>query len=162
MTDSDHEASPWDLLESGRVFGIDAIKRLLPHRYPFLMVDRVLACEPGKSIQAVKNIASNEPCFQGHFPERAIMPGVLIVEALAQVSALLGHRTVMGQPPAHAIHLLAGVDRVRFRMPVMPGDQLLMESRLLARKRNAWKFAATAKVGERVAAQAELLTTLSE
>lgn len=162
MTEPSSKALPEGFSTNGCVLDTEAVKRLLPHRYPFLMVDRVVSCEPGKSIQAIKNVTINEPCFQGHFPRCAIMPGVLIIEAMAQVSALLGHQTVTEPPPVGAMHLLAGVDKVRFKMPVVPGDRLLLEARLVTRKGGIWKFSTTAKVGERMAARAELLTTLSE
>lgn len=143
---------------------VEAIQAFLPHRYPFLMVDRVLSGQPGHSIQAVKNVTINEPYFQGHFPDQAIMPGVLIIEALTQVSALLGYLTEEARranPPPDAIHLLLGVDRARFKRQVAPGDTLLLESRLLARRGNAWKFDARASVAGQLSAQAVLLMSLS-
>lgn len=143
---------------------IEAVQMLLPHRYPFLMVDRVLSGKPGHSIQAVKNVTINEPFFQGHFPGQAIMPGVLIIEALVQVSALLGYLTEgaeRARTATEAIHLLVGVDRARFKRQVMPGDTLLLESLLLARRGNTWKFDTRASVEGQLSVQAGVLLTLS-
>ncbi len=129
----------------------------LPHRYPFLLIDRVLECEPGERLLALKNVTINEPFFQGHFPERPVMPGVLIVEALAQATCLLALET---EPSAEdEVYLLAGVDKARFKRPVLPGDGLHLETRLLKRRRGVWLFDAKALVEGTVAASAEIMCT---
>lgn len=144
------------------VLEIEDIKKLLPHRYPFLLVDRVLECNPGESLRAIKNVTINEPFFPGHFPERPVMPGVLIIEAMAQAAALLGALT-SGQMDTHGmIYLLVGVDKVRFRRPVGPGDQLVFDVRYQTVRRNIWKFSAEARVDSQLVASAELLTTVTE
>ena len=157
MTASEHST------DTRHAMDVEAIRRLLPHHYPFLMVDRVLEGSPGKDVLAVKNVTVNEPYFQGHFPEKAIMPGVLIIEAMAQVSALLGCITLREHPSEDVrfLHLLATVDQARFRRPVVPGDVLLLQSRLSARRSSAWKFATEAHVDEQLVARANLLMTLS-
>lgn len=141
---------------------IDQIKHYLPHRYPFLLIDKVVSYEPYKSITAVKNVTVNEPFFQGHFPVRPIMPGVLIVEAMAQAAALLGCVSTPAVAAEGTLYYLAGVDNVRFKRPVEPGDQLLLEVNFDKERRNLWKFHATATVGEHFIASAELLTTFVE
>lgn len=135
---------------------IQQILARLPHRYPLLLVDRVLACEAGKEITALKNITANEPCFMGHFPERPVFPGVLILEALAQASLLLGVASTE-EDTRGMIFYFAGIDNARFKRPVVPGDQLILKSRVLAARRSLWKFAAEAYVGEQLAASAELM-----
>lgn len=136
------------------------IKRMLPHRYPFLLLDRVTDYEAGASLTAIKNVTINESFFQGHFPQRPVMPGVLIVEAMAQAAALLslvsGEELEPGQ-----LYYLAGVDKARFRKTVVPGDQLTLEARILVARRSLWRFACVAKTQERIVADAELLTTVS-
>lgn len=136
---------------------IARIMARLPHRYPFLLVDRVLECEPGERLLALKNITINEPFFQGHFPEKPVMPGVLIIEALAQATCLLALETEAGEDGE--IYLLAGVDKARFKRPVMPGDQLMLETILLKRRRGIWVFDATARVADQVMASAEIMCT---
>lgn len=136
------------------------IKRMLPHRYPFLLLDRVTDYEAGVSLTAVKNVTINESFFQGHFPQRPVMPGVLIVEAMAQASALLA--LVSGaELERDQLYYLAGIDKTRFRKTVVPGDQLVLEARLCAARRNLQRFACVAKTQERIVAEAELLTTVS-
>jgi len=132
---------------------------LLPHRYPLLMIDRVLLCEPGKRIVALKNISHNEPQFTGHFPGRPIMPGVLILEAMAQASGILALRTGKAQRDADTVYYYAGIDKARFKRPVVPGDQLEIEATILAHKQSIWKFACVARVGGTVSAEAEILCT---
>ena len=105
---------------------IEEIRRFLPHRYPFLLVDRVIDCVPGESLTAIKNVSVNEPFFQGHFPGQALMPGVLIIEALAQATGLLGFRTISEEPKDDVLYMLVGVDNVRFKKQVVPGDQLYL------------------------------------
>lgn len=141
---------------------IDQIKHYLPHRYPFLLIDKVVSYEPYKSITAVKNVTVNEPFFQGHFPVRPIMPGVLIIEAMAQAAALLGCVSTPAVAADGTLYYLAGVDNVRFKRPVEPGDQLLLEVNFDKERRNLWKFHATATVAEHFIASAELLTTFVE
>jgi 3-hydroxyacyl-[acyl-carrier-protein] dehydratase len=132
------------------------IAALLPHRFPFQFVDRVLEFEDGKRIVALKNVSINEPYFRGHFPEQPVMPGVLICEALAQAGALLAHRSRDGvQPPQ--VGVLTGLDRARFRRPVVPGDQLVLEVVLVKRHRPLWKMRGMARVDGHVVAEADFL-----
>ncbi|TAJ93751.1 MAG: 3-hydroxyacyl-ACP dehydratase FabZ [Gammaproteobacteria bacterium] len=140
---------------------VGQIANLLPHRYPFLLLDRIQSCEPFKKIVALKNITVNEPHFQGHFPDRPIMPGVLIIEAMAQAAAILGERSLKGKPAEEALYYLVGIDKARFRQIVEPGDQLRIEVEYLSVKRNIWKFSAVASVEGREVASAELLTTVA-
>ncbi len=141
---------------------IQDIKLILPHRYPFLLVDKILECVPGQSITAIKNVTYNEPFFQGHFPDIPIMPGVLIVEAMAQAAAMLGVKTMNEEPDENAIYYLVGIDKVRFKQTVGPGDQLKLHVNYITVRRNVWKFEATASVDEKFVASAELLTTVME
>lgn len=136
------------------------IRRMLPHRYPFLLLDRVTDYEPGASLTAIKNVTINESFFQGHFPQRPVMPGVLIVEAMAQTAALLSLVSGEELDPGQ-LYYLAGVDKARFRKTVVPGDQLTLEARVLVARRSLWRFACVAKTQERIVADAELLTTVS-
>ncbi len=142
------------------VMEIGEIKEYLPHRYPFLLVDRVLELEPEKRIVALKNVTANEPFFQGHFPHHAVMPGVLIVEALAQAAALLAFKSMGTKRDERTVVYLAGVDGARFKRPIVPGDTLLLEAEKLMEKRGLVKFAARAKVGEQIACEVELLCTM--
>ena len=139
---------------------IRAIMDHLPHRYPFLLVDRVLECEPGKRILALKNVTINEPFFVGHFPRLPVMPGVLVVEALAQAAAVLAFRTVQEKSDDTSIYYLVGIDGARFKRPVVPGDQLLLEAKAERIDRRLLKFTAEARVGDALAAEATLLCTL--
>lgn len=138
---------------------IHRILTLLPHRYPFLLVDRVLELEPHKRIKAVKNVSINEPYFTGHFPKRPVMPGVLVLEALAQAAALL---TFSEEPhdPASAQYLFVGIDDARFRRVVEPGDQLILTVSFQRHMRGIWKFMARAEVEDAVAAEATLMCTV--
>ncbi len=138
---------------------INEILEYLPHRYPFLLVDRVLEVIPGQSITAIKNVTMNEEFFQGHFPHHPVMPGVLIIEALAQASALLTFKTEDTKPDGKIVTYFVGIDKARFRAPVFPGDQLILQSTLLRHSYRIWKYAAKALVGEQVVAQAELMCT---
>ena len=131
----------------------------LPQRYPFLMIDRVLECEPGKRIRAVKNVSANEPHFLGHFPGRPIMPGVLILEAMAQAACILALRTKGDQASADTAYYYAGIDGARFKRPVVPGDQLELEVQVLVHKRGIWKFSCTARVAGVLVTEAEILCT---
>ncbi len=129
----------------------------LPHRYPFLLVDKVLEVEAGKYLKAVKNVSYNEPYFTGHFPNRAIMPGVLILEALAQATGILAFVTAQSRPDDRSNYLLVGIDNVRFKRQVIPGDQLLLEVTHQRTKRGIWKFGAEASVDGRVVAGGDIL-----
>ncbi len=143
---------------------INKIKNYLPHRYPFLLLDRVLEVNPGESIKALKNVTVNEPFFHGHFPEQPLMPGVLIIEAMAQAAAILG--VISGAESRDdlddILYYLVGVDNARFRKTVVPGDQLIIEVKFITVKRNIWKFSATASVNDKIVANTELLTTVAE
>jgi 3-hydroxyacyl-[acyl-carrier-protein] dehydratase len=129
----------------------------LPHRYPFLLVDRVLTCEPGKSIEAVKNVTINEPFFQGHFPHHPVMPGVLIMEALAQAAGILSFKTMGTKPDENSVFYFVGIDNARFKKPVTAGDQLHLHIEILRQMRGIWKFKAEARVNGEVVAEAELM-----
>ncbi len=141
---------------------IQKIRELLPHRYPFLLVDKVLAYEPGESLTAIKNVTFNEPCFQGHFPERPIFPGVLIIEAMAQAAALLGCVTMKERPEEGSIYYLVGVDKARFKKTVHPGDQITLSIKFIKLRKNIWRFSASARVDEKLVATAEILTTVAD
>lgn len=141
---------------------INEIMRHLPHRYPFLLVDRVLECESGKRIKALKNVSINEAFFQGHFPGYPVMPGVLIIEALAQVSAILAYNTRDLLPNSKSLIFFAGIDNARFKRPVFPGDQMILESIELREVRSVFKFAAKASVAGELVAEAELMAALRQ
>ncbi len=136
---------------------IEEIRRFLPHRYPFLLVDRVQECIPGESIIAIKNVSVNEPHFTGHFPDKAVMPGVLIIEALAQATGLLGFRTMSEEPSTDVLYMLVGVDGVRFKRQVVPGDQLVLKAKIEKRTRVVWKFSCEATVDGELCTKADLL-----
>lgn len=142
------------------VMGIAEIKEWLPHRYPFLLVDRVLELTLGKSIKAQKNVTINEPFFEGHFPHYHVMPGVLIIEALAQASAILSLKTMNVRIDNKTVYYFAGIDGARFKRPIVPGDVLTLESEIINEKRGIVKFAAKASVGEQLACEAELICTI--
>jgi 3-hydroxyacyl-[acyl-carrier-protein] dehydratase len=142
------------------VIDIEEILELLPHRYPFVLVDRVLALTPGKDIVALKNVTINEPFFNGHFPHHPVMPGVLIVEAMAQAAAILSFRTMGTKPDDKSVYYFVGIDEARFKRPVSPGDQLLLEVLLERNLRGIWKFAAQARVGENLVAEAKIMCTV--
>lgn len=125
---------------------INEIREYLPHRYPFLLVDRVLELEEGDSIVAVKNVTVNEPFFNGHFPGHPVMPGVLIVEAMAQAAGILGFKTMGKTPEDGSIYYFVGADNLRFKRPVVPGDQLKLEAKVLSERRGIWKFEVRATV----------------
>jgi len=136
---------------------IHDILKHLPHRYPFLLVDRVLSVEAGKSIHAYKNVSVNEPFFQGHFPHYKVMPGVLIMEALAQAAGILAFRTLGELPEAHSLFYFVGIDGARFKKPVTAGDQLHLHVEVLRQMRGVWKFKTEARVDGALAAEAELM-----
>ncbi len=131
------------------------IQAFLPHRYPFLLIDKVIECEPGIRLLGVKNVTYNEPFFQGHFPQKPIMPGVLILEALAQSTGLLASETA-GDELAGMIYYLVGIDKAKFKRPVVPGDQLMLEAKFNKSKRNIWAFECRAEVDGEFVASAEI------
>jgi 3-hydroxyacyl-[acyl-carrier-protein] dehydratase len=140
----------------------EEVKQFLPHRYPFLLVDRVLECTPGETLTAIKNVTVNEPFFQGHFPQKAIMPGVLIIEALAQATGLLGFKTMSVSPSEDLLYMLVGVDNVRFKRQVIPGDQLVLKVKLLRKSRIIWKFSCEASVDGELVTCADMLCAATE
>ena len=137
--------------------GYEQLKRYLPRRYPFMLVDRVTACGSNSWITGYKNVTINEPFFQGHFPQEPIMPGVLIIEALAQISGILAFINEGVTAEEGHLFLFAGVDKARFRAPVVPGDQLVLKSKLLLQKRDLYKFDCKAYVADKLAASAQLM-----
>ena len=141
---------------------IHQILQHLPHRYPFLLVDRVIDVVPGERITALKNVTVNEPFFPGHYPHHPVMPGVLIIEAMAQAAAILSFKSMGNQPDDNSVYYFVGIDGARFKRPVVPGDQLMMEVTLTMNRRGMWKFAATAKVEGQLAAEAELVCTVRQ
>jgi 3-hydroxyacyl-[acyl-carrier-protein] dehydratase len=141
---------------------IHQVLKKLPHRYPFVLVDRVLELEPGVRIKALKNVTINEPFFPGHFPNRPVMPGVLMLEALAQAAALLSFATAGRDPDSNSVYYFAGIDGARFKRPVEPGDQLVLEVQLLRSKAGIYKFAARASVDGELAVEAELMCTMRQ
>jgi 3-hydroxyacyl-[acyl-carrier-protein] dehydratase len=149
------------LTNSLNTIEIQEIMALLPHRYPFLMIDRVLDFTPGESLTAIKNVTINEPIFTGHFPGMPIFPGVLILEAMAQATGILGFKTV-SERTENELYLFAGIDEARFKKPVVPGDQLVLEVKFLKERRNMWKFYAEAKVDGQVVCSAELMCARRE
>ncbi len=138
---------------------INEVKNFLPHRYPFLLIDRVLDFTLGKNLTAIKNVSFNEPHFIGHFPEQPIMPGVLIIEALAQATGILAFKSEVGQPVTGQIYMLVGVDKVRFKKTVEPGDQLKLYVEVMRVKRGIWKFNCRATVEEQLVTSAEIICT---
>ncbi|TDY00124.1 3-hydroxyacyl-[acyl-carrier-protein] dehydratase [Thiohalophilus thiocyanatoxydans] len=129
----------------------------LPHRYPFLLIDKVLECEPGKSLVGIKNVSHNEPYFPGHFPNHPIMPGVLILEALAQATGILAFQTVGRKPDGTSLYYFVGIDNARFKQPVIPGDQIRLEVDYIRKMRGIWKFNGRALVDDKVVCSAELM-----
>jgi 3-hydroxyacyl-[acyl-carrier-protein] dehydratase len=144
------------------IMNIQEVMRHLPHRYPFLLVDRVLECEAGKNIVALKNVTMNEPHFPGHFPHYPVMPGVLILEALAQTAAILSYVTENKVPDENSVVYFAGIDGARFKKPVVPGDQLILKVEILRNMRGIWKYATRAEVDGEVAAEAEMMAALRD
>jgi len=139
---------------------IHEIMNYLPHRFPFLLVDRVESVEPGKRIVAIKNVSINEPFFPGHFPNRPVMPGVLILEAMAQVAAILSFKTAGTKPDANSVYYFVGIDKARFKKPVEPGDQLRLEVEITRTLKGIWKFAAKAFVETHLVAEADIMCTV--
>lgn len=141
---------------------IHQVLKHLPHRYPFLLIDRVLECTPGKSLSALKNVTINEPFFQGHFPHRPVMPGVMILEALAQATGILGFHSQDGRAQERMLYYLVGIDKARFKQPVEPGDQLILEVELKRKLRGLGQFSGLARVNGKVVASADLMCTQKE
>lgn len=133
------------------------VMKHLPHRYPFLLIDRVLDYTPGEKLTAIKNVTVNEPFFPGHFPHRPVFPGVLMLEALAQATGILAFKTTEDLPSDDSLYYFVGIDNARFKKPVEPGDQLLMEVEVVKRKRDMWKFSAKASVDGKVVCSADLM-----
>ncbi|MDV7209828.1 3-hydroxyacyl-[acyl-carrier-protein] dehydratase [Azotobacter beijerinckii] len=137
---------------------INEIREYLPHRYPFLLVDRVVDLDiEGQRIRAYKNVSINEPFFNGHFPLHPIMPGVLIIEAMAQAAGILGFKMLDVKPADGTLYYFVGSDKMRFRQPVMPGDQLILEARFLSAKRSIWKFECQARVEDKQVCSGEII-----
>jgi 3-hydroxyacyl-[acyl-carrier-protein] dehydratase len=139
------------------IMEVNEIREYLPHRYPFLLVDRVLELNLPKSIVAIKNVTVNEPFFNGHFPQLPIMPGVLIIEAMAQAAGILGFKSQDKKPSDGSIYYFVGIDDVRFKRRVVPGDQLILKAEYISDKRGIWKFGCSAYVGEELAASGTIL-----
>ncbi len=144
------------------LMGVNEIRQFLAHRYPFLLVDKVTQLERGRSLTAIKNVTINEPFFNGHFPQNPIMPGVLIIEAMAQATGLLSFRTLSDEPRSDILFMLVGVDKVKFKKPVVPGDQLELRVNLIRHKGNIWIFETEARVDGKVVAAAEIKTASTD
>jgi len=143
--------------KNDEVLDIQGILEHLPHRYPFLLVDRVTHYEANKSLRAIKNISFNEPQFTGHFPQKPIFPGVLIIEALAQATGILAYRSTNSKPSANKLYYLVGIDKVRIKKPAIPGDQLILDITVIKSMRGVWKFNAVATVDGQEVTSAELM-----
>ena len=141
---------------------IHRVLEYLPHRYPFLMIDRVLSCEPGKNVVALKNVSINEPYFVGHFPRHPVMPGVLIIEAIAQAAAILTFVTENHKPDERMVYYFVGIDNARFKRPVTAGDVLHLDVSLVRHARGLWKFHGEARVDDAIAAEADIMCTLRQ
>jgi 3-hydroxyacyl-[acyl-carrier-protein] dehydratase len=141
---------------------IHQILEHLPHRYPFVLVDRVLEIDPGNKIKAVKNVSINEPFFPGHFPHHPVMPGVLIVEALAQAAAILSFKTGNFMPSDDSVYYFAGIDKARFKKPVSPGDQLILEVSIDRILKGIWKYNCSASVDGKLVAEADIMCILKD
>jgi 3-hydroxyacyl-[acyl-carrier-protein] dehydratase len=146
--------------QESKTLCINQIKEYLPHRYPLLLVDRVVDYELGKTITAIKNVTVNEEFFNGHFPHKPVMPGVLMIEALAQTAAILSFMTMNVKPDENSVVYFVGIDNARFKRPVEPGDQLRMHIEILRTSRGIWKYKAEATVDGKVAVEAELMCTI--
>jgi 3-hydroxyacyl-[acyl-carrier-protein] dehydratase len=145
-----------------QIMDIHQILEHLPHRYPFVLVDRVLELEPGKKIKAIKNVSINEPFFPGHFPHHPVMPGVLIVEALAQAAAILSFKTGNFMPSDDSVYYFAGIDKARFKKPVSPGDQLILEVSIDRILKGIWKYNCSASVDGKLVAKADIMCILKD
>ncbi len=144
------------------IMEIEEVMQYLPHRYPFLLVDRIVEMELGKSVAAIKNVTINEPFFPGHFPGAPVMPGVLILEAMAQAAAILSFKTKNYAPEDIGVVYFAGIDGARFKKPVRPGDQLVLKIEIVREMRGIWKYTGRAEVDGALAAEAELMATLRD
>ncbi|MFH2218798.1 MAG: 3-hydroxyacyl-ACP dehydratase FabZ [Pseudomonadota bacterium] len=144
-----------------KIFDIQKIMDTLPHRYPFLLIDRILELVPGKKVLALKNVTINEPFFQGHFPGAPIMPGVLIIEAMAQAGVVLAAESMAGEKRG-GLAFFMGMDKVKFRKPVVPGDQLILELKTLRKRGKVFKMSGTARVDGRLVAEAELMAAFGD
>ena len=142
------------------IIDINEIKQYIPHRYPLRLVDRIVELEIGKRIVGLKNVTINEPFFPGHFPHNPVMPGVLIIEAMAQTAAVLAFKTDGSVPDEGSTVYFASVDNVRFKRPVVPGDQLVMEAQIVRKMRNIWKFSAVARVDGELATEADFMCAI--
>ncbi|MEC5217353.1 3-hydroxyacyl-[acyl-carrier-protein] dehydratase [Actimicrobium sp. GrIS 1.19] len=143
-----------------KTLDINQIKEYLPHRYPMLLVDRVLDWDSGKSISAIKNVTANEEFFNGHFPHKPVMPGVLMIEAMAQTAALLSFLTMGQKPDENSVVYFIGIDGVRFKRPVVPGDQMRMDVEIVRHARGIWKYHAKASVDGQTVVEADLMCTM--
>lgn len=141
---------------------VHAIMKQLPHRYPFLLVDRVVECIPGERLTALKNVTINEPFFPGHFPHRPVMPGVLILEALAQATGLLAFATIGNPPEGNQLYYFVGIDKARFKKPVEPGDQLMLKVEIQRTVKGVWKFTGVAEVDGKAVTIADLMCAARE
>ena len=144
-----------------QITNINEIMSYLPHRYPFLLIDRIIALDPGKSARAIKNVTINEPFFQGHFPNVPVMPGVLILEAMGQTGGVLAHVSLPESLKGHLVYF-TGIDKARFRKPVVPGDQLILESKLINMRSKALRMSGIATVDGKKVAEAELMAVIGE
>jgi 3-hydroxyacyl-[acyl-carrier-protein] dehydratase len=144
------------------IMDIEQVMQYLPHRYPFLLIDKVVELELGKSITAIKNVTINEPFFAGHFPGAPVMPGVLILEAMAQAAGILSFKTKNYTPEQIGIIYFAGIDNARFKKPVKPGDQLVLKAEIVREMRGIWKYTGRAEVNGAMVAEAELMATLRD
>ena len=147
---------------SSNMLDIHEVLKYLPHRYPFLLIDRVIDFVPGESLVGLKNVTFNEPFFPGHFPHHPVMPGVLILEALAQATGILAFKSTNKVPDNGSLYYFAGIDKARFKKPVSPGDQLILEVSVIREKRGIWKFDCEAKVDGELAASAVLMCAEKE
>ena len=145
-----------------KTLDVNKIKGLLPHRYPFLLIDRVLDYELDKELTAIKNVTANEPFFEGHFPVQPVMPGVLILEAMAQAGGILSSLTLNQSFGEGGVYYFVGIDKARFKRPVVPGDQIVIKTVLSRKLKNIWKFKAVASVDDEVCCTAELMCTYKE
>ena len=136
---------------------VTEIRKYLPHRYPFLLVDRVVELKPGESIVAYKNLTVNEPLFDGHFPDKPVFPGVLLVEAMAQAAGILGFKTMDKTPEDGSIYYFVGADKLRFKHPCVPGDRVMLRASIISDRRGIWKFDVSADVDDKLCASATIL-----
>ena len=144
-----------------KTYDVQDIMKFLPHRYPFLLIDRILDIVPGEKVVALKNVTINEPFFQGHFPENPIMPGVLIIEAMGQAGGVLAYESLPEKNQGAVIYFMS-MDKVKFRKPVVPGDQILFEMQILKQRSTTFKMSGMAKVDGKVVAEAEMMATIGE